>query len=182
MPRNITYRTHILKNNLTHMPDMQPNLASYSNLPRFPDGRINYSGSSSAPILNCVVKHADHVLLLKRSDKVANYQGYWNFVAGFIDEPKPVEEKALEEVTEELGVSKQNISFVKAAEPYEVFDQSLNKTWTVYPVLVELKLRPEVKLDWEHSDCAWILPPELGRYQTVIKLEETLKRALSTKI
>ncbi len=42
-------------------------------LPKFPDGRIDYSGSDKAPVLTCFVKFGDKILLLKRSDKVRTY-------------------------------------------------------------------------------------------------------------
>ena len=152
-----------------------PNLEEFVHLPRFPDGRINYTGTKKAPVLNCVVQYGEKVLLLKRSDKVANYKGIWNFVAGFIDEPRPIREKALEEVTEELGITEGDVSSTKTVEPYEIFDPTAQKTWIVYPALVVLNKQPKIKLDWEHSDYAWISPDELNKYQVVYKLEETLK-------
>jgi len=157
---------------------MIPNLSEFTHLPRFPDGRINYTGCVRAPVLNCVVRYQGQVLLLQRSDKVANYKGYWNFVAGFLDYVKPLEEKALDEVTEEIGITNDDVQSVRCAEPYEVFDSNLKKTWIVHPVLVDLKRKPDVKLDWEHTNYAWILPTELSKYEVVIKLEESLKRAL----
>ena len=39
-------------------------------LPKFPDGRIDYSSSDIAPVITVFVKHKDKILLLKRSDKV----------------------------------------------------------------------------------------------------------------
>ncbi len=62
--------------------------------------------------------------------------------------------------------------------PYEFFDPDEQKTWLVHPVLVELKQRPKIKLDWEHTDYKWITPDELTTYDTVPKLAESLKRVL----
>ena len=147
-------------------------------LPKFPDGRINYSHSDKAPVLNCFVKFGDRVLILKRSDKVGAYKGKWNSVAGYLDEPKPVREKVLEELKEELGILKNDILSVKMGEPYEFFDDSIKKTWIIHPVLVELKQKPKIKLDWEHTDFKWIAPEELLDYDIVTKLDESLKRVL----
>ena len=133
----------------TMQKSVMPKLEEFVHLPRFPDGRINYTGAKKAPVLNCVVQYGDKVLLLKRSDKVANYQGYWNFVAGFIDEPRPIREKVLEEVAEELKIEEADIASIKTAEPYEVFDPNAQKTWIVYPALVVLAKQPEKDSDKE---------------------------------
>ena len=62
--------------------------------------------------------------------------------------------------------------------PYEFFDTDEQKTWLVHPVLVELKQRPKIKLDWEHTEFKWISPDKLMTYDTVPKLDESLKRVL----
>ncbi|MFQ5541256.1 MAG: NUDIX domain-containing protein [Candidatus Binatia bacterium] len=147
-------------------------------LPRFPDGRIDYSTSDRAPVLTCFVKFADKLLLLKRSDRVRTHRGKWNTVAGYIDEPKPIREKALEELSEEIGVSEKDVRQFKMGRPYDFFDPDSKKTWLVHPMMVELKQRPKIKLDWEHTEFTWIFPKELADYDTVPKLEESLKRVL----
>ncbi len=147
-------------------------------LPRFPDGRIDYSNSDKAPVLTCFVRFEDKILLLKRSDRVRTHKGKWNTVAGYVDEPKPIREKALEELHEELGISEQNILQCKMGSPYEFFDPDEQKTWLVHPLLVELKQRPDIKLDWEHTEFKWISPNKLTTYDTVPKLDESLKRVL----
>ena len=147
-------------------------------LPHFPDGRIDYSHSDTALVITCFVKFEDKILLLKRSDKVRTYQGKWNTVAGYIDEPKPLREKALQELREELGISAEDILTIRVGEPFEFHDPAPKKTWRVHPVLAELKHTPEIKMDWEHTDYHWILPHEINHFDIVPKLEESLKRAL----
>ena len=39
-------------------------------LPRFPDGRIDYSNSDVAPVVTIFVEYGNKILLLRRSDKV----------------------------------------------------------------------------------------------------------------
>lgn len=80
-------------------------LKRYNNLPRFSDGRIDYSKSKSAPVLTCFITFKGKILLLKRSNSVSTYKCKWNTVAGYIDEPKPLQEKILEEVLEETGIT-----------------------------------------------------------------------------
>ncbi|MFQ5853011.1 MAG: NUDIX hydrolase, partial [Candidatus Binatia bacterium] len=77
-----------------------------------------------------------------------------------------------------LGISEQNILRCKMGSPYEFFDPDEHKTWLVHPVLVELKQGPEIKQDWEHTEFKWISPDKLTTYDTVPKLEESLKRVL----
>ncbi len=152
-------------------------LNDFVHLPRFPDGRIDYTHSNKAPVLNCVVACADKVLVLKRSDRVSNYRGKWNVIAGFLDEPKPLDEKAIEEITEEIGISKEDILKLHVLEPYEVHDEKINKTWVVHPVLAILKHLPEIKLDWEHSEYKWILPKDIVNFDRVYKVENSILKA-----
>lgn len=148
-------------------------------LPKFPDGRINYSNSDSATVITVFIKYKEEILILKRSNKVATYQGRWNTVAGYIDELKPIHEKIIEEINEEIGVKKDNILSQRIGKSYMFKDMKVNKTWIVIPVLVELKNKPDIKLDWEHTEYKWIKPEELKRYNIVPKIEESLRRAIN---
>ncbi len=44
-------------------------------LPRFEDGRINYTTSKTAPVVTVFIGYGNKFLLLKRSHKVQNYKG-----------------------------------------------------------------------------------------------------------
>lgn len=145
-------------------------------LPKFSDGRIDYSGSDKAPVLTCFVKYNDKILLLKRSDKVRTYQGMWNSVAGYLDEFVSVQEKAYKELQEELGITVDLISKIKLGEPYEFNDKKIRKRWIIFPVLVELNKEPVIKLDWEHTEYQWIYLADLNKYNKVPNLEETLAK------
>jgi 8-oxo-dGTP pyrophosphatase MutT (NUDIX family) len=147
-------------------------------LPRFPDGRIDYSNSDRAPVLTCFVKFEDRILPLKRSDRVRTHQRKWNAVVGYIDESKPLRQKALEELGEEIGVSEKEILQFKMGSSYEFFDQDSKRSWLVHLMLAELKNTPDIKLDWEHTDFKWITLGDLKDYDMVPKLEESLKRVL----
>jgi isopentenyldiphosphate isomerase len=144
-------------------------------LPKFPDGRIDYSNSNVAPVVTVFVKYKEKILLLKRSDKVRVYQGKWNTVAGYLDELRPIREKVLEEIKEELEIEKDNVLSIIFGEPYQFTDKEVNKTWIVHSVLVELKEKPNIKLNWEHTDYKWIKQDELRNFDIVPKLDESLK-------
>jgi len=150
-------------------------------LPKFPDGRIDFSKSNVAPVITVFVKYGDKILLLKRSDKVSTYKGKWNTVAGYLDEIKPIEEKVLEELREELGVGEESILSIHIADLFEFKDSRIEKTWIVTPVLVELEKEPEITLDWEHTDYTWIHPDELKNFDTVPNLDKSLERALAVR-
>ncbi len=146
-------------------------------LPKFPDGRIDYSNSNTAPVITVFIKYEDRILLLKRSDKVSTYRGKWNTVAGYLDEVKPIGEKILEELNEEVGISESEILTIHPGKSYKYKDTAINKTWLVNPILIKLKHRPEIRLDWEHTEFKWIKPEELKNYDTTPKLEKSLKNA-----
>jgi 8-oxo-dGTP pyrophosphatase MutT (NUDIX family) len=147
-------------------------------LPRSADGRIDYSHADRALVLTCFVRFEGKILLLKRSEQVRTYRGKWHAVAGYIDEPKPVREKALEELKEELGVRAEQVSDLRLGAPFEFTDLASRKSWIVYPVLAELKEKPQVRLDWEHVEFRWVLPEEIRNYATVPRLDESLRRVL----
>ncbi|HBG81485.1 TPA: hypothetical protein DDW69_01450 [candidate division CPR2 bacterium] len=147
-------------------------------LPKFPDGRINYSGTNRAPVINALVKYRDEILILKRSDKVANYKGKWNSIGGFLDEAKPLKQKVLEEVNEELGITEDEIEEARLFESYVFYDESIDKTWISFPALIELKVKPEIKLDQEHTDYKWIKPEDLKKYEFIPGLDEAIKKIL----
>jgi len=150
----------------------------FKNLPHFPDGRINYTNSNKAAVLTCFLKYKDKILLLKRSQKVGDYKGKWHGIGGYYDELKPLEEIVKKEIKEELGIGSKNIRSFKIAKTYRFKDKKINKTWFVHPVLIELKNKPKIKLDWEHQKYQWIKPEELKKFDFVPNLDKLLKMLL----
>lgn len=159
--------------------DIQKTFTEFSKiLPKFPDGRIDYSSSDRALVLTCFVKYQDKILLLQRSNKVGTYKRMWNSVAGFIDEAVPIEEKIMEELQEELGITKDMLKNLKIGEAYQFHDAAINKTWIIVPCLAELHKKPEIKLDWEHIDYTWIQSEEIANFNIVPNLDKSLKNIL----
>ncbi len=143
-------------------------------LPRFRDGRINYKDSKKAAVVVCFVKVGKEILLLKRSDQVWTYKGKWNTVAGYLDEFKPVKQKALEEIWEEIGVKESEVKALKQGKRFQ-FSRN-NTTWFVHPFLFELDRKPKIKLDFEHTEYVWIEPSELKKYDVVPNALESWRR------
>lgn len=148
-------------------------------LPRFPDGRIDYTYAPMVPVVTCFIKYKGRVLLMRRSDKVHYYRGKWNTVAGHLDEVKMPDEKALDEVKEETGITKRNIRAVKRATPFFLSDKRIGKKWLIFPLVAELHKKPKVRLNGEHTEYRWIKPGELKRFNHVERLDKSLKRILN---
>ena len=147
-------------------------------LPKFSDGRINYTKSYICIVLTIFITFKSKILLLKRSNKVGTYKNKWNTVTGYIDEKKPIINKIIEELNEELNITKKNISSYKIFKPFEFEDKNINKKWIIYPSIVKLKDNPIIKLDWEHSEYKWINPKDITKYDIVPKLDLSLKKIL----
>src|SRR4051794_7149562 len=97
-----------------------------STLPRFPDGRLDYSDAPEAAVVDCYVTHSYRLLILKRAQPLAGSLTAWHVVSGYLDEECTLQEKVFEEVFEEIGVSW--ITSMKDTDPYVHLDA---KTWTV---------------------------------------------------
>ncbi|MBI2474375.1 MAG: NUDIX domain-containing protein, partial [Candidatus Taylorbacteria bacterium] len=72
-------------------------------------GQVDFTYARYAPVINCVLKYGDKILLVERSPKMRLYPGLWNGIAGFLDDGKTLEEKVQEEIKEETGLSKEHI-------------------------------------------------------------------------
>lgn len=126
-------------------------------LPRLRDGRLDYSLSLDAAVVDCYVYREQELLVLKRRNALGGLTNPWHVVSGFLDEVLPLCEKAAGEVLEETGP--QQILSMYALAPYCSRNSRL---WTVYPVAAEIAAGGEVWLNEEHSDFAWI-PFEAAR-------------------
>jgi 8-oxo-dGTP diphosphatase len=155
-------------------------LQKFDDLPRFADGRINFSGSNKAPVVTCFVEFDGRILLLRRSEKVRTYPGKWCTVTGYLDEPKTVRQKALTELEEELKIAEYATLDYRSGTPYEFEDPGSGKIWIVHPVRVRLAEPPRIVLDWEHTDFQWIAPETIGKYETVPMLERSLKTVMGS--
>jgi len=134
----------------------------YEELPKFPDGRINYSEADKAATTVVFLRYQDEVLLLKRSEDVKHRKNQWGVVAGFLDELKPLLEKSFEEVKEETGVEKDLISSIEVGETY-ICDHG-DTSFISHPMLMDLKTKPEIETSWEHTEFKWVKIDEASKY------------------
>jgi len=114
------------------------------------------------------------ILLLLRSDRVSTYAGKWGGVSGSIDNGRTADEQALVEIEEETGLSRDDIMLVKKGEPLVFDDKSIQVRKIVYPYLFHVSDRNMITLDWEHKKLQWIDPEDIGTYDSMPMLGETL--------
>lgn len=131
-------------------------------------------------VVTCFLESNDDILILRRSQQVGSYQGRWAGVSGYME--KTADEQALVEIKEETSLGREDLKLIKRGKPLQVKDKKLGVRWVVHPYLFHIKDRGKIKIDWEHKEARWIKPEEIGNYQTVPMLKETLARVLHSEI
>ncbi|HVV66830.1 MAG TPA: NUDIX domain-containing protein [Candidatus Saccharimonadales bacterium] len=146
----------------------------------FDDGRVNYKHADIAPIILCVVACADEVLLLKRGFGLADAEGMWSVVTGFIDIAKPVKQHVAQELGEELGVVVHETN-IKLGESYTLRNPQEKRQYIIFPSLVEFSEKPDVILDSEHTDFTWVHRDSLSVYNILDDLPYAIDTAFKLK-
>ncbi len=127
-------------------------------------------------VVTCMLRNRGEVLLLRRSEEVGSYSGKWGGVAGHAEgDPDAL---AREEIAEETGLL-DDCTLVRAGEPFEVDDESLDKRWVVHPYLFDCASR-DVRIDWETTEAEWVPPTEILRRETVPDLWTSYDRIAPT--
>ncbi len=135
----------------------------------FPDGRIDYSHTDAACAVILFVMYRDELLLMKRSEHVRAYQNKWDVAAGYYDEMVEPEEKAYEELKEEAGISKGDVASMQVGKMFMRHDADFGSTWFNVPILVTLNCKPNVVLDFEHTEFAWVTFDQLKNYDLSVE-------------
>lgn len=144
----------------------------------FPDGRVDYTKAPLAPIIMCTVLCQDKILLAKRGYGLADAEGYWSTINGFIDEDKPIRAIAAQELEEELGLMANDI---RVGQSYTLSNTQEKRNYIVFPCLVTLKSKPKITLNAEHTDFAWIKQDELKNYHILDDLAYAVDVALKLR-
>ena len=131
-------------------------------------------------VVTCFLESDGEILILRRSRQVGSYQGKWAGVSGYIE--TTADEQALVEIEEETGLSQEDLKLIKRGEPLSIEDERIGIKWVVHPYLFHIEDRGKIKIDWEHKETRWIKPEEIGNYQTVPKLKETLARLYESQL
>jgi len=128
-------------------------------------------------VVTSFLEHDGKILILRRSDKVRTMKHKWAGISGYIESNETPLERALKEIEEEVGLKKEDVKLIRAAEPLEVPDQERDILWLVHPYIFKTS-NTNIRLDWEHDQYKWIDPKEIVSYDTVLMLKETLQRCL----
>ena len=132
----------------------------------------------STKIVTSFIQDKQKILILKRSNNVKTMKGLWAGISGIIEKNENPLTRAKIEICEEIGVSEDKIKLVKNADMLKINSpQYENHEWEIFPFLFEAK-KPEIKLNWENSEYAWITIDELKNYETVPSLEKVLLNLL----
>jgi isopentenyldiphosphate isomerase len=128
-------------------------------------GQIDYTNVRYAPTINCIVKCQDEFLLVQRSLDSNFYPGYWNGISGFLDDNKDINQKVEEELFEELNIEKDAIVSIKIGKLLYKDEKEYNKTWIVFPILVEIKSK-DLNLNFENHKFQWF---KINEIDNIIK-------------
>lgn len=142
-------------------------------------GQIDFTRARWAPVINCVVRHEDKILLVKRSSGMKLYPGRWNGISGFLDDRRSLEEKVKAELKEELGIPERCVQSIQRGTIFDQEAPQYKKTWVVHPVLVDVST-DAVRLNWEAKEYAWVDLQNIKQFDLLPgfgKLLETLLRS-----
>jgi isopentenyldiphosphate isomerase len=138
-------------------------------------GQVDFTNARWAPVMNCVLKYKNKILIVQRSKDVGFYPGYWNGVSAFLDDEKSLKQKIQEELKEELGMARGNILNFHLGEIYHEEAIKYKKTWIVHPVLVEVTT-DKIRLDWEAKSHKWVKLREIKGLKLLPGFLEVLKK------
>lgn len=141
-------------------------------------GQVDYTNARWAPVVNCVLKYKNKLLVVQRSRELNFYPDYWNGISGFLDDQRSLSEKVVDEIREELGIPKSKIKRIRIGEIFHQEEPKYKKTWIVHPVLVEVKT-DKIKLDWEAKNYKWVTLKEIRKLKLLPGFDEVLKKLSS---
>lgn len=136
--------------------------------------QIDFTHARYAPVINCVLRYKNKLLVVKRSHTLNFYPGYWNGISGFLDDQKTLIEKVAEELEEELGMQKDKIAQIRMGPIFHQNEPRYKKTWIVHPVLVNVKT-DVIKLDWEAKEARWLTRRDIHKLKLLPGFGTVLK-------
>ena len=131
-------------------------------------------------VVSCILQNQNgKILILKRSDEVKTYKGFWSAVAGYVEKGEKPIDTAYKEIGEEVGLKGDDIVFLKRAKPVEFTDfyEDEKYNWTIFPFLFKY-IKGKINIDWEHTEYNWIDPEEIVKFKTVPHLKDIISKLL----
>ncbi len=128
-------------------------------------------------VVTAFLRHQGKILLVKRSEKVGSYRGYWSAISGYLEDPTPLAQ-AQREIREETGLESDDIQLIRCGKPLVIPSPEHHCCWVVHPFLFDIKNPHQIKLDWENSELSWLDPTSIDTYITVPMLQEAYHACL----
>jgi 8-oxo-dGTP pyrophosphatase MutT (NUDIX family) len=102
----------------------------------------------------------------------------WSGVSGYVEPGEDPLSTALKELREEVGVTAEQVQLLARCDPIVFSDDHGRKRyeWTVHPFLFRASSDVQITLDWEHTDYAWVRRSDIGRLETVPRLQDVVER------
>lgn len=138
-------------------------------------GQIDYTNARWAPVINCVVRYKDKMLVVQRNKTINFYPNYWNGVAGFLDDQRSLHQKVSDELKEELGIPKSKIKNITCGEIFDQEAPKYKKTWIVHPILVDVTTN-KIILDWEAQGYKWVTLQEAKELKLLPGFDKVLEK------
>lgn len=145
-----------------------------------PEAGSGGAAPSPTHVVTCFLlrrdRGSDEVLLARRSERVRTYRGAWAAISGYVEAGISPIEQAYQELAEETGFQRADVTLLREGEPLAFRDESIAQDWVVHPFLF-LALRPDAaQRDWEAREFAWTPPDAVRTLPTVPQLAEALAR------
>jgi 8-oxo-dGTP pyrophosphatase MutT (NUDIX family) len=117
--------------------------------------------------------HGNKILLLKRSNQVKTYKGFWAGISGYVEKKEKPLETAIKEIGEETGLPPTDFKMIKRGKAIHFRSRYEGKVfhWIIHPFLFCTATK-NIRIDWEHVDYKWVLPKDISKYRTVPKLKD----------
>ena len=132
-------------------------------------------------VVTCVLFDENkNILILKRSDKVRTYKGFWSGVSGYVEEGEKPVDTAFKEIREEIGFNDDNVELIKIVEPikFTSFYKGKKYDWKVYPFLFKVIKKSKIQIDWENISYKWIKPTDIDKFKVVPHFKAVLLNLL----
>jgi 8-oxo-dGTP diphosphatase len=118
------------------------------------------------PCVDLVVKNQGKILLLKR--KIHPQKGFWAIPGGMINKGETIKAAAIRKADEELGlkVSAEDLKFSGVVNFIHYERQDIVLTYAL-----NLMERPEIALDYQHSEAKWFSFDEILELGEMIDMQ-----------
>lgn len=125
-------------------------------------------------VVTAFLMHKGQVFLIRRSERVGSYRGYWAGISGYIEQFPIVQART--EIAEEAGLGPDDIRLRGIGVPVGVDDPEHGRKWMVFPFLFETDHPEKIRTDWESVENRWVTPSDVKNYKTVPGLMDVLER------